>query len=819
MAAGYVAICVLACAAAAQTPEVISIDAGGNDPGPVPARYTEGSARSPQGDVIGLNSRYLTKNGKPWLPAMGEFHFSRYPAAEWDEELLKMKAAGIGIVSTYVIWIHHEEIKGQFDWQGERNLRAFAQACARHGLLLVIRIGPWVHAETRNGGLPDWVVKAGPTRRNDPAYLNAVQQWYAQIGQQVRGLLWKDGGPIIGVQLENEYAQRGPGAGAAHILTLKKLALASGLDVPLYFVTGWDNAVVPEDAVLPVYGGYADAPWDASLTRWPPAEVYAFRTKSRVAADHAPDDTLTQPVPFLTAETGSGIEDTYHRRPVIAPDDVAAIVPVMLGSGVNLYGTYLFHGGENPDGKLTTLQESQATGYPTDVPVKSYDFQAPLGEFGRERESFRKLKVFQYFLNDFGSELAPMRVYPATRQPKNPRDLTVLRVSVRAHGNAGFLFVNNYARGAQMPAHPLAQFEVHLPGGTLYIPENRVNIPSGAYFIWPFNLPLSGITLRYATAQLFTQIQNGRETTFYFEATPGIAPEFAIDAAQTRVLSAGSAQISKQNDTIRIRAIQPGLNSAIELLSTTGARVKLVVLSRKEAEDAWKIRLNGAQRLLITQQDFFADDAHAWLLSTGSPSFAFTLTPPPPQAPKATLPLTETQPTSQAAQFTAQAHPLQWTVRYRQTQAAGKVPPVKIGPAPAWRAKGVAEAPSTAQFAHAAKWEIAIPPAATPSSSTAGLHNLYLNIRYTGDVARLYHAGKLLTDNFYNGQAWTVGLNRFLNLSRANRLDLEILPLRADAPIYLETPRPTPAAFSGGQILALRSVDLVPQYALELETQ
>ena len=102
--------------------------------------------------------------------------------------------------------------------------------------------------------------------------------------------------------------------------------------------------------------------------------------------------------PFITAEMGGGVEDTYNRRPIIQPDDVAAMVPVMLGSGVNLYGSYMFQGGENPDGKLTTLQESQATKYPTDVPVKSYDFQAPLGEFGQEREVFRKLKVFNYFM-------------------------------------------------------------------------------------------------------------------------------------------------------------------------------------------------------------------------------------------------------------------------------------------------------------------------------------------------------------------------------------------------------------------------------------
>jgi len=99
-----------------QNPPPIVIDAGTPATNPEPARYDEGSARSPSGEVIGLNSRFLTMNGKPWLPVMGEFHFSRYPASRWEEEILKMKSAGVNIIATYVIWIHHEEIEGQFDW-------------------------------------------------------------------------------------------------------------------------------------------------------------------------------------------------------------------------------------------------------------------------------------------------------------------------------------------------------------------------------------------------------------------------------------------------------------------------------------------------------------------------------------------------------------------------------------------------------------------------------------------------------------------------------------------------------------------------------
>jgi hypothetical protein len=206
----------------------IRIDASQPFTEPGPARYEEGSAKSPSGSTLGVTSRYLTLSGKPWLPVMGEFHFSRYPQSQWEEEILKMKAAGVNIVATYVIWIHHEEIEGQFDWNGQRDLRVFAQLCARHGMYLVPRIGPWDHAEVRNGGLPDWVVKSGPTRVNDPAYLSSVRAWYGQIGLQLKGLLWKDGGPVVGIQLENEYTKRGPGAGQEHILRLKRIAIESG---------------------------------------------------------------------------------------------------------------------------------------------------------------------------------------------------------------------------------------------------------------------------------------------------------------------------------------------------------------------------------------------------------------------------------------------------------------------------------------------------------------------------------------------------------------------------------------------------------------
>ena len=85
--------------------------------------FVLGSHTRPDGATLTLDSRSLRLNGEPWVPVMGEFHFTRYPAGEWERELRKMKAGGIDIVATYVFWIHHEETEGEWNWSGRHDLR------------------------------------------------------------------------------------------------------------------------------------------------------------------------------------------------------------------------------------------------------------------------------------------------------------------------------------------------------------------------------------------------------------------------------------------------------------------------------------------------------------------------------------------------------------------------------------------------------------------------------------------------------------------------------------------------------------------------
>jgi hypothetical protein len=162
--------------------------------------------------------------------------------------------------------------------------------------------------------------------------------------------------------------------------------------------------------------------------------------------------------------------------------------------------------------------------------------------------------------------------------------------------------------------------------------------------------------------------------------------------------------------------------------------------------------------------------------------------------------------------FTAKATPRILDLKYSQVQAAGNAPPVKAGPAPSWRPRGVAQAPAEEAFLQAATWSFTLPAGAMDQ-----LSELFLDVDYQGDVARLKAGNKLLTDDFYDGHPWFIGLGRFLRPRTATTFDLSILPLREDAPVYFELPKALnfPPC---GQIDRLDNMKLVPEYQLILNS-
>lgn len=502
------------------------------------------SGRDSRGNLYEVDNISMLKNGKRFLPVMGEFHYSRWEPETWEEELLKMKAGGLDAVATYVFWIHHEEHEGEWDFEGCRDLRRFLEVCQKADILVWLRIGPWAHGECRNGGFPDWLVErcGDRLRSNDPDYLEAVKKFYHRIGEQVKGMMISEGGPILGIQLENEYGHCGGGPTEwselkAHMLTLKELAIQEGMIVPYYTSTGWGGGVVVDGETIPVLGGYVDAPWADHVEEMPANGNFVFspyKQDNNIGSDLKRMDSSrfrfsVWDNPYFTAELGGGMQVTSHRRVYVWPEDIEAQTLTMLGSGANLLGYYMYHGGINPDGKYSTLQESRATGYTNDLPVKSYDFETCIRESGEIHSSYGRLRKLHTMIHDFGEKLAGTEVYFAEKEPETPEDTETLRVTARVcDDNSGFLFVNNHQRKRQMKERVNASVGLIWPDHELEI--SGLNLKSGECAVIPFGLVLEGaagdgeaaaaepVILETTNASLLCRL--GSRYVFYTNAEP-----------------------------------------------------------------------------------------------------------------------------------------------------------------------------------------------------------------------------------------------------------------------------------------------------------
>ncbi|WP_112136874.1 beta-galactosidase, partial [Glycomyces dulcitolivorans] len=483
---------------------------------------------------IEVTSRWIERGGRPWIPITGEIHYSRLPRERWSQVLGHARAGGLNSIATYVFWAAHEPEPGRFDWSGNLDLRAFVELAAAHGLDVVVRLGPWAHGEYRNGGFPDWLLDRNlKPRTNDPAYLDLVRALYAETIAQLRGLTHAEGGPIIAAQVDNELYDQ-----PEHLAALRELAEELGLRVPVWTATGWGGAQVP-DTLLPVFGAYADGFWEETTTEWPAFAPIHFRYSATrddvsvgadlrealdgVAAGAAADRA---DVPFVTCELGGGMHVAYHRRPLVSPEDVAAVALAKLGSGSAWQGYYMYAGGTQRTGPHGTEQESQATWYPNDVPALSYDFHAPIGEHGQIRPHHHALRRQHLWLAADGHRLARM----ASHVGGGSDEPAELRWAVRSDGHSGYLFATTY----QPPKRPLAaqpgvQFSVQFDDVTVTVPTVPVDLPAGRSVVWPLRYPLTpDLELRSATAQLLTRIADAAGDLVVLAATDGIPVEITL---------------------------------------------------------------------------------------------------------------------------------------------------------------------------------------------------------------------------------------------------------------------------------------------------
>lgn len=764
-----------------------------------------------KGEKLLVNNYFITINNKPFIPVTGEFHFSRYPRQYWDESIKKMKAGGITVIPTYVFWNLHEEEKGRFVWSGDKDLRRFIELCKRNNVYSIVRIGPFCHGEIRNGGLPDWLLgEPLAIRSNDATYLFYVERLYNEIGKQLKGLYYKDGGPVIGIQIENEYqhsaapwgltypnqpydmtaserdvsvTQEGVGIadkknpyaepGTDHMKVLKSLAIKAGMITPLYTVTGWGNAAIIPNESIPVTAAYAYPFWTPKRDLSP----FFLYKNMHATPDYAPVRYKPEDYPSIPAELGSGISLTYPRRPVVVHKSFDAMVNRCLGSGANGVGYYMYHSGSTPRGKNNFMND-EAYG----ITKISYEYQSPIGEYGQVREGFHRLKLIHFFLKDFGDLLAPMTVaLPDNAASLKPENIHDLRYAVRVKGNSGFLFLNNYQDDTSMVDQNNIQIKIRTANGDVLIPGNSgFNLINGENAIFPFNFDLNGTNLNYATAQLLMKGEDANPYVVFF-TPPGINGEFSFSPG-THIENVQNTVIDQTGQRILVKCTEK-VNEFSIIVSTK--KTNVLVIDKNFALKAYVVTINGRKKLIFSDAVVLQNESGFELLSNDKNNFEIDVYPKMTALPKITFG-TITKIEHNAA-FSS------WKIA---------LPPFEFAPA---------------------KKEIGTKKmvVALPQSIPASVNNVYLNANYTGDTGMGFVNGELVADNFYNGITWQIGLRKFISsYVKPKELVLYFRPMQKNATYLLDLqpyPQSIPDFGKSNSYLKVNSISFVPEYKTQIK--
>ncbi|WP_151995815.1 beta-galactosidase [Buttiauxella massiliensis] len=743
---------------------------------------------SNQEKKVNFTNYFMTIEDKPFYGISGEFHFSRYEHTQWEDEIIKIKMCGINIIPTYIIWNHHEEMKGVYNWNDNLNINKFISLCAKHDLYVIIRIGPFCHGEIRNGGFPDWLYgEPCRVRSNDPDYLKLVDRLYGEIGQQVKGFFIKDGGPIIGVQLENEFGHSSAPweittgtsnewcttgeDGYEHIDELKRIALKHDINPAFYTGTGWGGSFARPDQVLPLWGGYAYWPWifygDVSEHPLTPEFIYRDFHNNEIGSTYN-FEPLYEPeqVPYACCEMAGGMTVFYNYRFQLPYKSIDAMSNIKIAGGCNLLGYYVFHGGSNPTGKLTPYLNETVT------PKISYDYQAAIGEFGQVRESYKRLKRLHYFLNTYSEEFCSMKTFlPENSQSINPDDLETIRFAVRAKEDRGFLFINNFQDHIENINKDNFDINIDLRDGQLAL--KGLSLKKEENCILPFNFKMGSTTLRYATCQLITHIfQNGVNKYLFF--TPDGMPGEYYFKRESIFTDAVTNNIS--DDLIAISGSVPFKFHDLE-----NNQFEIITLSENESENLWVFDFEGQKQVIITNAVVLAEKDKVRFESDSNVIDICTLI---------NLPCTSI---IQKLEQSGDKKTVGERVYYKLSKDA-----INIG--------------IEKQFSNNGKHcRLSIDSNALQLIKDARLH-----IKYLGDIGYSFINNKLIHDNYHNGDDWVIGLKKHLLPLSEHEIFLKISPVREGKHVKTDSPMAARSESAVSEIAEFVEIRVQPVYEFTL---
>jgi len=342
------------------------------------------------------HGRRFYRHGAPHRILSGALHYFRVHPDLWRDRLRRLADLGLNTVDTYVAWNFHQphaDRAPRFD--GWRDLAAFIGIAAEEGLDVIVRPGPYICAEWSNGGLPSWLTARDVAiRTSDPAFTGPVEHWFDDLIPRIAALQTGAGGPVVAVQVENEYGSYGDDH--AYLRWNRAALTARGIDELLFTADG------PTDLMLD--GGTLPGVLTAATLGSEPEAARALLARRR------PDE------PFVVAEYWNGWFDHWgERHHVRGVDNTVRTLDGIIADGGSV-SIYMAHGGTN-FGLWAGANSRQGRLQPT---VTSYDSDAPIAEDGTLTAKFHALRAT---LGARGPLRVPERmpVLPPTRVPLTHR--------------------------------------------------------------------------------------------------------------------------------------------------------------------------------------------------------------------------------------------------------------------------------------------------------------------------------------------------------------------------------------------------------------
>ncbi len=341
-------------------------------------------------NTITLDKKSLILNGKRLILMGGEMHYFRTPRDCWEERLKQMEEAGGNLVTTYIPWNWHEEKEGELNWKGDRDVNYFLQLCKKYNQYVIIKPGPYICAEWDFGGFPDWILgKDVPIRVPEEKYLKLVEKWYKDVSKIIIPNMITREGTIVLVQVENEYghilrytdAVESEEVAKGYLMTLLKYVRASGIDVPAFTN---DGSFIHGTEINDARTYYPNIPW---FWKW---EFDPFELTIEENIEEQGD----KPLMILEIETGWFAENTRDFFKV-ETGVMEGIMKSVYMYGSSISNLYMLVGGTTYGGWISRGDRGGIGN------CNTYDFDAPIREWGLVGEKYNTMRLFNYFVFNF----------------------------------------------------------------------------------------------------------------------------------------------------------------------------------------------------------------------------------------------------------------------------------------------------------------------------------------------------------------------------------------------------------------------------------